>query len=206
MLTVCAVSLCLKKQAEGVMHPRAVCKRANLLRPAAYQLTSNRHCKNQDADGSQSSSTWPVPGTKEGTVDKAGHKHISCSTTFRRGRAFNNEVHMAAGDYTTLERNQDVLAGEMLQYGCVGKPLQVTGRHIGIALVSCPHHSLQAFQHGEGFYMVHSLPQNPGLPCTSSAAIDQGVRCLGQKSQFCKVINAANKRSVATAVLVVLHS
>ncbi len=94
----------------------------------------------------------------------------------------------------------------MLQYGCVGKPLQVTSRHIGIALVSCPHHSLQAFQHGEGFYMVYSLPQNPGLPCTNSAAIDQGTRCLGQKSNFCNVINDANKWSVATAVLVVLHS
>ncbi len=93
----------------------------------------------------------------------------------------------------------------MLQYGCVGKPLQVTGRHIGIALVSCPHHSLQAFQHGEGFYMVHSLPQNPGLPYTNNARINQGIRCLGRQSSFCNVANDGNKLSVAIAALVVLH-
>lgn len=94
----------------------------------------------------------------------------------------------------------------MLQYGCVRKPLQVTGRHISIALVGCPHHSLQAFQHGEGFYMVHSLPQDPGLPYTNNAAIDQGIRCLGRQSSFRSVVDDANKQSVATAVLAVLHS
>ena len=50
-----------------------------------------------------------------------------------------------------------VLAGEMLQDGGLRQPLQVAGRHIGIALVSGPHHPLQAFQHREGLYVVHSL-------------------------------------------------
>ena len=52
---------------------------------------------------------------------------------------------------------QYVLAGEMLQDSGLREPLQVAGRYIGVALISGPHHLLQAFQHREGLYVVHSL-------------------------------------------------
>ena len=39
----------------------------------------------------QSSSTCPLPGTKEGAVDKVGHKHTSCSTTIYQGRTLKKE-------------------------------------------------------------------------------------------------------------------
>lgn len=57
-----------------------------------------------------------------------------------------------------------LLAQQVLQNRSLRKPLQVAGRRIGIAVVGCPDHPLYAFQHREGLDVIHSLPQNPGLP------------------------------------------